>query len=179
MKMTDEQLDLCIKKIASGDRTELRQLYDEMKYSIYAFALSIVRDRETAEDVMQDTFIKIMLHASSYKLNTKPRAWMFGIARNCCIDVLKKADKNILLENEVFLNIPTSDDLEESVTDTVLVTQAINNLEKLERTIVILYLVMELKQTEIAELLHIPYRVVRAKYKHAIKKLRVCFFDKG
>lgn len=178
MKMTNKQLDLCIVSIADGNKTAIAQLYDEMKCPIYTFALSILKNQQSAEDAMQETFIKIILHADSYKKNTNPKAWIFKIARNCCMDILKKSDRDTPLETNLILNIPSAENLSEEVSDTAAVIQAINNLEEVERTIVTLYLVMDLKQTEIAELLQMPYRTVRSKYKHALKKLRRIFDEK-
>ena len=75
----DENLIL---RIAQGDGNAYRILYNETASTVYAFALSILRNRYDAEDVMHDTFIRIYTAAVTYKPLGKPLAWILTIVRN-------------------------------------------------------------------------------------------------
>ncbi len=57
--MISEGLDLYLIEVAKGDMTAFRRLYDEMSDSVFEHAFSILHDRQAAEDIMQETFIKI------------------------------------------------------------------------------------------------------------------------
>lgn len=177
--MSSEELDLCLIEVAGGSMTAFRQLYDKMSDSIFKYAFSLVHDRQAAEDIMQDTFIRVYRHANLYQRNTKPTAWMYRITRNCCMDYLKRANREIILDTATILDVTEQESFSETSTDKEAVIQALNHLEELERTIVTLYLVMGMKQTEIAKYVHLPYPIVRSKYRYAIKKLRHYFADKG
>lgn len=177
--MTNKQLDLCIMQIATGNPEALRQLYDEMKKPIFKFALSLVKNYQSAEDVEQETFLKIMSSAANYQQGTNPKAWIFGIARHCCADNLKSQTKTVFLDDEMLLNIPSTDDFANKVINAEIAMSSLDQLDETERTIVTLYLYAELKQTEIAKILNMPYFSVRSKYGYALKKLKSYLAKKG
>ena len=177
--MTGKQLDLCIRKIATGNREALRQLYDEMKNPIFLFALSLVKNYQLAEDIEQETFLKIMQSARNYRAGTNAKAWIFGIARNCCVDGLKANSKYISIDEEILSAVPAENNEIERAENAVVALEALSTLSEDEQTIVSLYLYAGLKQTEIAKALNMPYLAVRSKYGYAIKKLKQHFTRKG
>lgn len=177
--MTGKQLDLCICKIAAGDRDALRQLYNEMKDPIFLFALSLVQNHHLAEDIEEETFLNIMQSAHKYKAGTNARAWIFAIARNCCMDSMRANAKYISIDNESLDLLPTDTDDFEQSENALLALEAFRVLNETERMIVSLYLYSGLKQTEIAKVMNIPYLSVRSKYGYAIAKLKHYFSQKG
>ena len=80
-------------KIAAGDKDAFRILYEETSKSIYVFLLSITKNKEEAEDLLQETFIRVRLHADQYKDQGKPLAWMFTIARNLALMRLRELSR--------------------------------------------------------------------------------------
>lgn len=73
-----------MRQVAHGDREAFHQLYLETNRSVYSFILSILKNPQDAEEVLQETYLKIWTSAGSYKPQGKPLAWMFTIARNLC-----------------------------------------------------------------------------------------------
>ena len=73
-----------LRRVALGDREAFHQLYLETGRSVYSFILSILKNPQDAEEVLQETYLKIWTSAGSYKPQGKPLAWMFTIARNLC-----------------------------------------------------------------------------------------------
>ena len=63
--------------------------YREHASSVYAFLVSLCRDRAWAEDLMQDTFVKATLAMGGYR-GGSPRAWLFAIARNVFLDDVRR-----------------------------------------------------------------------------------------
>lgn len=169
-KQTSIDLDRCISKISRNDQFALEELYREYKNPIYRFSLMTLGDSGLAEDAMQSTFLKIMSSAGTYKLGTNANAWIFSIARNTCIDIIKKklpvsADET---EMERLNDSFTMDDAVESIA----VKEAVAKLSETEREIISLYLFGGLKQTDIARIMGMPYIKVRSLYGYALKKLR-------
>jgi RNA polymerase sigma factor (sigma-70 family) len=75
---------------AKGDRTAFKQLYDLTSPKLFGAILRILRNRSAAEEVLQDVFLRIWQNAASYSPEAAPHmAWMYAIARNRAIDVLR------------------------------------------------------------------------------------------
>ena len=177
--MTGRQLDLCICEIAAGDRDAPSRLYLDMKDPIFRFALSLVRSRQLAEDVEAETFLNIMQSACGYKPGTNARAWIFAIARNCCMDCMKENARLLTVDSERLDLLPGDTEDFEQTENAMLALEALKTLSETERQIVSLYLYSGLKQTEIAKVLNLPYLSVRSKYGYALTKLRRYFDRKG
>ena len=163
-----------LKQVALGDREAFHQLYLETGRSVYSFILSILKNPQDAEEVLQETYLKIWTSAGSYKPQGKPLAWMFTIARNLCYmkfrDQKRMADVGLddLSGGEVGdLCLPL-----EHMTDSMMLQTAMEILKEDERQIVLLHVSAGLKHREISENLGIPLSTVLSKYNRAMKKLQ-------
>ena len=85
------------------------QLYKKYYLDIFKFAFSYVKRKDLAEDVLQETFIELYLH--SPKSNGKIKSWLFKVAKNKCMDIIRKERKeekiidNLKLEkNEKYIS---------------------------------------------------------------------------
>jgi RNA polymerase sigma-70 factor (ECF subfamily) len=79
-----------IRASATGDRTAFRTLYEQASPKLFGVILRIIRDRQEAEDALQDTFLRIWKNASNYAPELgSPLAWMASIARNRAIDFVR------------------------------------------------------------------------------------------
>ncbi len=164
----DENL---ITKIANGDKEAFLTLYEKCSNVLFAYSLSILRNREDAEDAMQDTFLKIRSAAHLYKAQGKPMAWIFTIARNICLMYFRKSQKVVLMGDD---NINESLGLDqiESQEDRIVLEKAFLILPKQTCQIIMLHAVGGMKHREISELLDIPLSTVLSKYNRGIGKLR-------
>ena len=79
--MSNEEL---LRRVSLGDREAFLLLYQNTDRTVYSFILSIMKNPQDAEEVMQETYMKIWTSASSYQSRGKPLAWIFTIARNLC-----------------------------------------------------------------------------------------------
>jgi RNA polymerase sigma-70 factor (ECF subfamily) len=86
----DDDLRL-IAEIAAGDSNALEQLYDRYGAVVYRVALRMLKNRELAEDVVQEVFWRVWRRSASFA-NERGRVtqWLFGIAHNLCIDELRR-----------------------------------------------------------------------------------------
>ncbi len=86
-EVTDEVLML---RFQAGDRAAFASLVRKHKTPIYNFILRLVRTSSVAEDLVQDVFVKIVQSAVDFKHESKFSTWAYAIARNICIDHLRK-----------------------------------------------------------------------------------------
>lgn len=86
-EVTDEVLMM---RFQGGDRAAFAGLVRRHKVAIYNFILRQVRTRSVAEDLVQDVFVKIVQNASDFKHEARFTTWAYTIARNVCIDHLRK-----------------------------------------------------------------------------------------
>ncbi len=173
-KHTDEQdalLEQHLADIAQGDKQALAQLYEATRSAVFGFALSILKNPHSAEDVLQDCFVRIFRSAASYRPEGKPMAWILTITRNLCLQVLRKDGATTDLpqeEWEAFLG--TSDGV--SVEERVLLESCLKLLSAEERQVLMLHAVAGYKHREIARQLDMPLATVLSKYHRAVKKLK-------
>lgn len=74
---------LLLMRVQDGDDAALRALYEALGRNVFALALQLVRSREDAEEVVQDTFVKVHAHAGRFDAGRgSVRAWVYTIARN-------------------------------------------------------------------------------------------------
>ena len=91
--MPDDSDDLTVllKRAANGDRASFKALYRKTAPKLFGIVLRIVRDKSTAEDILQDTYVRIWRNAESYYSSAgEPLGWLASIARNGAIDFLRK-----------------------------------------------------------------------------------------
>lgn len=77
-------------QIASGNADAYRVVIDRHMLPVYHFAYSILKDVTTAEDITQETCVRLWKHAHSWNPSGKIRSWLFRIAHNLCIDEIRK-----------------------------------------------------------------------------------------
>ena len=167
-----DHIDTYLAKIAKGDKSALSLLYKETQSSVYGFSLSMLKNRADAEDVLQDTYLKVWQNASGYKAGTSPMAWILTIAKNLSLMKLREHGKKQDVEPEEWEAIFQAADDTASIEDRHLLQAALTILSDEEREIILLHAVSGLKHREIAELLAVALPTVLSKYHRGLKKLR-------
>lgn len=80
-----------LEAVAAGDRSALKDVYDRTAAKLFGIALRILKDREEAEDVLQDVFITVWMKAGDFDpKRASPITWLSTIARNRSIDRLRQ-----------------------------------------------------------------------------------------
>ena len=164
-------LDRTITRATQGDAGALEELYRQTRTAVYGFALSLCRNAQDAEDVLQDVYIRVYQAGGGYRPQGKPMAWLFTITRHLALMRLRERGKT---------DVVSPEDWQEAFADAAAVTpddrlvlQAVlTRLSDEERQIVMLHAVAGMKHREIAGLLEHPLPTVLSKYHRAIKKLK-------
>ncbi|MEE4345157.1 MAG: sigma-70 family RNA polymerase sigma factor [Paracoccaceae bacterium] len=96
---TAAQIEDLIARVALGDRQAFSQLYDSTSAKLFGVVLRVLNDRASAEDAVQDAYMKIWRHAGRYSANgMSPMTWMITIARNTAIDRLRRTRATVDLD---------------------------------------------------------------------------------
>ena len=89
-QMTINNDQIIINQIIKGDTSAFSVLVDNYKDLVFTLALRMVKNREEAEEVSQDTFIKVYKSLNKFKGDSKFSTWIYKVAYNTCLDRLKK-----------------------------------------------------------------------------------------
>ncbi len=162
----DDRL-LC--QVATGDMEAFQALYESTRKSVYAFALSLTHNTHDAEDILQETYLKIFHAAPHYIPKGKPMAWIFTITRRLAMDKHRAAGRTTPLEDTG--DTPDLSTIEQTEQRLLLET-LFKVLSPEEEQIVVLHITGGLKHREIAALLEKPLGTVLARYNRAIKKMK-------
>ncbi len=162
--------DSLIVSIAKGNMDALHTLYELSHKSIYGYALSIVKNTHDADDILQETVIKVYEKATEYTPMGKPLAWIFTICKNLANDKLRQKNK----ASDFDETRPETPDLSiiSNIENRLLMEELFKILTDEEKQVLILHAVSGLKHKEIAGVLGLSLGTVLSKYHRAIKKLK-------
>ena len=154
-----------------GDRDAFARLYSLTRDGVYALALSLLHDAHEAQDIAQDTFVKVWESAPAYRPQGSPMAWLLTVARNLARTRLRQGGRQVGLDEEAWNAIPAAAP-DVSPEDRQLLQEALARLSPEERQIVLLHAAAGLKHRETAQLLELPLSTVLSKYHRGLKKLK-------
>lgn len=168
--ISKEELNSLLENLKANNLDVFDTFYDETKNVIYYTIYSILKDQSLAEDVMQDTYLKILKNINSYQSNTNGLAWMIMIAKNLSINVYNKRKREVLVDN--YFDKDETELVNQEKEDTPLIDLMHEVLKPKERELIVMHVINQLTHKEIAEILNRPLGTVLWQYNQAIKKLR-------
>ncbi|MBO5203478.1 MAG: RNA polymerase sigma factor [Clostridia bacterium] len=172
--MTNESInkycDDALCRIADGDIQALSIIYDKLGRRIFLLALSILKDKESAEDIMQDTFVKIASEAHAYKENSNAVAFILTVTRNLSLNLLAKRRRNTTMELTDQIDTYATDMQEYAPKLSAL--EALSLLDDDERQIVIMKIDGKMKHKDIAPILGVTAEACQKRYRRALEKLK-------
>lgn len=150
----------------------LEQIYEERKQELFRFLYVLLGEKQSAEDALQDTFLKAYLHRSKYIEMQQEKAWLYQIARNTAYDMLRKRRREFPIEKEQLNDVIEKDAHHEDVHEHLIFMEMIADLNEVEREIVSLKIIAGLTHREIARVLHMTTGSVKKRYERALNKLK-------
>jgi RNA polymerase sigma-70 factor (ECF subfamily) len=156
---------------------DFSKLYDNFSPVLFGLITKWVKDREAAENLLQDVFIKAWRSREQYDAaKGKVFTWLYNITRHLCIDYLRskayKKYKASLLSEDISLLLPGSGN---PAPDTIGLRKLVHTLRKEEQEVIELMYFKGLTQREIAAILGTPLGTVKTRMSRAIKNLRYYF----
>lgn len=167
--MSDAELDQCIARTAGGDAAALHELYDALGSAVFSLARAVTGDRQLAEDVLQDVFLKVHAGARAYRKRGSPRAWVMRIARNEAISAYRRRRREFPAE---IMEEADAQAVSPDAADAIALNDALAELSNTDREIVVLGVVAGLTDRETAALLGMPQGSVSWRRRAALEKLR-------
>ena len=171
--MTDE--NTLMFQVQAGQLDKLAVLFENNKVALYNYFLRTGNSRSVSDDLVQDTFMKVLAYRSSFNGTSSFRTWLFSIARNAAVDYyrrLKGADSHQDVDD---VTIAGEHSLDESVVGEQqqnLFSKALAALPVEQREIIMLSRFQQLKYDEIAGLLDCNLNTLKARMRAAISNLQ-------
>ena len=161
--MTDDEL---LERVSRGDVEALAELYDRHSGLVYQFALALVRSRDAAEEVVQESFLGLLKSRSRLRDVRDIRSYLLRIVRN---EVSHRrgryeADSSALEVVEAREGMSAKEVLE--------VNEALARLPEEQLTVVVLKVWQGMTFAEIGDALDIPANTAASRYRYALEKLR-------
>lgn len=184
-----EDLFLLAKK---GDGRAFEQIVLQTERAVYNLAFSIVKKKEDAEDVTQETYLRLWRVASELKLESSLKLYILRTARNLALDLIRKNSNRdeidtVILDADGEFEIDIADDSPDSRPDASYlrkvekeaVRQSIEELPSAAREIIVLRDIDGLSYTEIAYILGIAEGTLKSKLFRARERLRKIILSKN
>ena len=185
--MRDDSDEALMVRYREGEVRAFEVLLTRHRKPVYNFILRFVLDPAQAEDLLQETFLRVIKGTESYERQAKFTTWLYTIARNLCVDASRRGKHR----KAASLDAPLDDEegsatLLDRVSDgkgqvdrQVIgkqlgerIQQAIDSLGEEQREVFVLRELMDLPFKEIAEIVGCPENTVKSRMRYALEKLR-------
>ncbi len=180
--LTDEQVALLIQQ---GDKERFGLLMDRYEKKLFRYGRKFLSNQDNVEDVVQEVFIKTFQSIKSFDASQKFSSWIYRIAHNTFINVLKKNTRNPLyffdfdtLISHPIYEDPATKEREQKMMQE-MIDKGLDNLSSDYQEIIILYYLEELSYKEIADILRIPMGTVGIRLKRAKDSLKKVYQKLG
>ncbi|MFQ5899496.1 MAG: RNA polymerase sigma factor [Candidatus Methylomirabilia bacterium] len=169
---SDERL---MEEVSAGRLAAFQLLYDRHHRAVFHFLLRFFGDRQTAEDLLQETFLRMFAHREEYRARAAFKAWLFTIARNLVFDQLRRrrpsperaeALESLADPGPTPLEQAEAQELREQLQGAVL------KLPPTEREVLLLSRFAGLSHEEIGEVTGASLGTVRVALHRALRRLR-------
>ncbi len=171
-------------QVARQDQQALHALYQQTSSKLYGLALKIVRNREWAEDVLQESFLYIWRSARMYRASlSPPMAWMGVIVRSRSLDHLRRqrAEGDVFaqdfsdeLAQEVAADEPTPLDITQASQQAVALHQCLQQLAPEQQRALSLAYFNDLSHSQLAQQMNAPMGTVKTWIRRSLLRLRTC-----
>jgi RNA polymerase sigma-70 factor (ECF subfamily) len=170
-----------IGEVASGNKSAFARLYGLTHAKLLGVALRILRDRALAEDVLQESYVKVWRHAASYDPSiASPMTWMATIVRHGAIDALRKRQLEALGSEEEMATVASADpDPVEEMHLARLRPKALAAFAKLpeeKRRLIMLAYLRDRSRQELSQRFGVPANTVKTHLRRALLELRATMF---
>ncbi len=168
-------------RFKSGDDTAIEELIEIYQDRLFSFFRKLGASQADAEDILQETFVKLVMKISSYEPNGKFSSYIYKIAKNNWLDFVRKKqrDKGIViekdgvnsLENMANVNESPVEILEKKELNEIIMTE-INKLPENMRMAIVLTEIEGMKYRELSEILEVPIGTIKSRIHNGYEKLR-------
>jgi RNA polymerase sigma-70 factor, ECF subfamily len=174
-----QRLAELLARTALGDRQAFAALYEATHSKLFGVSLRIVRERQLAEEVLQDSFVSIWNHASGYApAKSAPTTWMAAIVRNRSLDVVRRSREEADVDDVLTAGLvdesaaPARDAQERAEAHTL--RECLGELDSEQRQSIALAFYHGLTHSELASHLRRPLGTVKTHIRRGLLRLKDC-----
>jgi RNA polymerase sigma-70 factor (ECF subfamily) len=180
VETAESDFDL-MRRVQDRDASALAELYDRYGSRVYSLAVTIVGEGAAAEEVTQDTFMKLWSRPEHYRVETgRFAAWLLTIARRSAIDRLRRDRRTRAAASLDAVSFPEPRDIaQEDDARWRELRFLLDDLPVEQREVIVLAFYRGLSQSDIAEYLHIPLGTIKTRLRLAMDKLRAAWAQTG
>jgi RNA polymerase sigma factor (sigma-70 family) len=175
--MTDEMI---MEAVKNGDLQQVSLLFERYHKRIYNFLARMTIDRDLAEDLTQNVFLRIIKYRSSYREGMRFQAWIYQVARNIFSDHYQ-ANKNkfsdFVTVDKISDHLSESNDSRDREEQEHLLTRSMALLNDEQRELLVLTRFQHMKYEEVAVIMNTTVANIKVKVHRAIAKLREHYFE--
>jgi RNA polymerase sigma-70 factor (ECF subfamily) len=175
--MSQKPDDYLIDKVIKGENNAYAELVDRYKQMVYTLAYKIVKNREDAEEVAQDTFVKAYNALNDFKGDSKFSTWLYKIAYYRSLDYLKKNKRRVettkidISEEYNIASLDDALDALEAKDRTEIIKHAIQKLPGEDSVLITLYYFETLSMNEISKVMGISSNTIKVRLFRGRKRL--------
>lgn len=175
--MTDEMI---MEAVKNGDLQQATLLFERYNRRIFNFLARMTMDRELAEDLTQNVFLRIMKYRHSYRQGAKFHSWIYQIARNVFSDHYQR-EKNKFSDfidvDKISDHMADNDEREGQEEKESLLHRSMARLTDEQRELLILTRFQQMKYEEVATLMDTTVANIKVKVHRALGRLREYYFE--
>ncbi len=166
-----------VTRAKQGDLEAFETLYEIHKTAVYRTALAITGDRLTAEEILQETFLRVFKHIDTAREGVSLSPWLYRIAVNLAYDWVgqhhrRQVTLDDIIEQIISPSVASPDQTVEKQELLGLIHEAIDKLEFKQRVTLVLFYLQDFSLTEIAEIMDCPVGTVKSRLHYARENLR-------
>ena len=172
--MIDERI--IVWQFNRGSKEALQRLYEKYKDDLLGLAVTLLRDRSLAEDVVHDVFVSFAGMAGGFQLSGTLKGYLSTCVANCARDRNRlRSGRNVGLDAAQELSAESSDPVDHAVgsEQTGRLQAVLGRLPYEQREIIVLHLHQEMRFREIAKALGVSINTVQSRYRYGLEKLRL------
>ena len=163
-------IDDIIEELRVANYAHFDEFYNATKKNVFFSIASIVKDKDTIDDLMQDTYVKFLENISKYQAKTSINAYLSTIAHNIAINHYNKEKR--LVHDEEVIDYVSDDSSKAKSYEEIEALEMLKSLDPTSKEIVVLHVINDLKFKEIANIVNKPLGTVLWIYNKAIKELK-------
>ena len=172
-------LEEALSRVAQGERQALRTTYDLTSAKLLGVIMHILRDREAAEDALQDVYLKVWNRAGRFdRSRASPITWLCAIARNTAIDHVRRTGRRAEVSDDVLPDIedeaPGADKMLCDAEDSARLQDCLETLTDDHRKSIRLAFFRGFSHSELAERLDVPLGTMKSWIRRGLKSLKGC-----
>jgi RNA polymerase sigma-70 factor (ECF subfamily) len=175
--MTDEMI---MEAVKNGDLQQATLLFERYNKRIYNFLARMTSDRNLAEDLTQNVFLRVIKYRNSYRPGARFDSWIYQIARNIFSDhyqMTKNRYSDFVDLDKISDHISDHDERQQQDEKEVLLHRSMARLSDDQRELLVLTRFQQMKYEEVAQLMDTTVANIKVKVHRAIIQLREYYFE--